>query len=153
MKRLLYLFPMIFLVIILIVGCSEKIVDQKLKEDKVIPNKLTSEMGKGKIIITTPTNNSEDKETPVIYIDDYKGLVQLGLESKDFDSSKSSYIYIDEKLNTIEELGKSNSINLTIYEEDLNEGIHKIEVVQYHNNKTSGTPITYKNCNYKIEKR
>ncbi len=153
MKRLLYLFPMIFLVIILIVGCSEKVVDQKLKEDKVIPNKLTSEMGKGKIIITTPTDNSEDKETPVIYIDDYKGLVQLGLESKDFDSSKSSYIYIDEKLNTIEELGKSNSINLTIYEEDLNEGIHKIEVVQYHNNKTNGTPITYKNCNYKIEKR
>ena len=45
------------------------------------------------------------------------------------------------------------NINLTIYEEDLNEGIHKIEVVQYHNNKTSGTPITYKNCNYKIEKR
>lgn len=153
MKKLLHLIPIIILTIILIIGCSNKTVERKVNEDKVIPNTLTSEMGRGKIIITTPTNNSEDKETPVIYIDDYKGLVQLGLESKDFDSSKSSYIYIDGKLNTIEELGKSSSINLTICEEDLNEGMHKIEVVQFDNNKTSGTPITYKNCNYKIDKR
>lgn len=153
MKKLLYLIPIIILTIILIIGCSDKTVERKVNEDKIIPNTLTSEMGRGKIIITTPTNNSEDKETPVIYIDDYKGLVQLGLESKNFDSSKSSYIYIDGKLNTIEELGKSSSINLTICEEDLNEGMHKIEVVQFDNNKTSGTPITYKNCNYKIDKR
>ena len=153
MKKLLYLIPIIILTIILIIGCSDKTVERKVNEDKIIPNTLTSEMGRGKIIITTHTNNSEDKETPVIYIDDYKGLVQLGLESKDFDSSKSSYIYIDGKLNTIEELGKSSSINLTICEEDLNEGMHKIEVVQFDNNKTSGTPITYKNCSYKIDKR
>jgi hypothetical protein len=153
MKNLLSLLLITFVLAIFTVGCSKEIVENKVETDKYIPEGLTNEIGKGDIVINTPTSTSEDGNIPVIYIDEYKGLVQLGFTSIDFDDSRPSYIYIDKKLNTIETLGKSDSINLTIYEENLNEGMHKVEVVQFDNNKTSGTPITYKSCNYKIDKR
>lgn len=75
---------------------------------------------------------------------------QVGLSSKDFDDSRVSYIYIDGKLNTVEKLGKESAVTLTICDNDLKEGKHKIEVVQFDNDKTNGTPITYKKCEYEI---
>lgn len=153
MKDLLSLLLLVFIIGIFLVGCSKEVVENKREVEKIVPTGLTNEIGEGNIIVTTPISTSENETTPIVYVDEYKGLAQLGFQSKGFDDSRLSYIYIDGKLNTIEELGDVNSITLTICEDDLKEGIHKIEVIQFDNDKTDGTPITYKACNYKIDKR
>lgn len=150
MKKLLFL---LFIVTIFTVGCSEQVVENRVEVEKVIPSGLETDIGSGSVIVITRVSNSENGSIPIIYIDEKKGLGQLGLSSKNFDDSRLSYIYIDGKLNTIEKLGESSSVTLTICDDDLKEGNHKIEVVQFDNEKTSGTPITYKKCDYEIYKR
>ncbi|WP_250675435.1 hypothetical protein LZ906_011290 [Paraclostridium ghonii] len=150
MKKLLFL---LFIIIIFNVGCSKQVVENRAEVEKNIPHGLETDTGSGSVIVTTHVSNSEDGSIPIIYTDEKKGLGQLGLSSKNFDDSRSSYIYIDGKLNTIEKLGESSSVTLTICDENLKEGKHKIEVVQFDNDKTNGTPITYKDCDYEIYKR
>lgn len=152
MKKIL-LFILILNISMCTVACSKEVVENKTENEKVIPTGLTTEIGEGKINVTTPTSSSKDGTIPVIYTDEYRGLHQIGFQSEGFNNSKPSYIYIDGKLNTIEKLCESNSVALTICEEDLSEGLHKIEVVQFDNDKTSGIPIIYKNCKYEIKKR
>ena len=73
------------------------------------------------------------------------------IQSNEFDGSKSSYIYIDSKLNTIENLGEMNVFTLTVDKENMSKGIHKVEVIQFDNNKISGNPVTYKVCTYEVK--
>lgn len=150
MKKLLFLLS---IVTIFTVGCSKQVVENRVEFEKVIPPGLETNIGSGSVIVTTHVSNPENGSIPTIYIDEKKGLGQLGLSSKNFDDSRLSYIYIDGKLNTIEKLGESSSVTLTICDDDLKEENHKIEVVQFDNDKTSGTPVTYKKCDYKIYKR
>ncbi|MGL5754247.1 MAG: hypothetical protein ACRCYC_02880 [Paraclostridium sp.] len=153
MKRILLILTLILTMITFTIACSKDVVENKKEDIKIIPTGLSDEMGEGNITVTTPTSSSEGGTIPIIHIDEYRGLSQLGLKSDGFYNSKPSYIYIDGKLNAIEKLGELNSLTLTICEEDLSEGIHKIEVVQFENDKTSGTPVIYKNCKYEIKKK
>lgn len=147
MKKLLFL---LCLMMVFTVGCSKEVVENRVEVEKTIPSGVEGDIGKGSIIVTTHVSNSEDGSIPTVYRDEKKGLGQVGLSSKDFDDSRVSYIYIDGNLNTVEKLGKESSVTLTICDNDLKEGKHKIEVVQFDNDKTNGTPITYKKCEYEI---
>lgn len=131
-------------------GCSKEVVENRVEVEKIIPSGVEGNLGKGSIIVTTHVSSSEDGSIPTVYRDEKKGLGQVGLRAKGFDDSRASYIYIDGKLNTVENLGESTSVTLTICDSDLQEGKHQIEVVQFDNDKTNGKPITYKKCEYEV---
>ena len=147
MKKLLFL---IFLVMLFTIGCSNQVIENRVEVEKTIPSGVEGDIGKGSIIVTTHVSSSEDGSIPTVYRDEKKGLGQVGLRAKGFDDSRASYIYIDGKLNTVENLGESTSVTLTICDSDLKEGKHQIEVIQFDNDKTRGTPITYKKCEYEV---
>ena len=149
MKKILLL----LLFIISITGCSKEIVENKVEEEKTIPNGLSIEKGEGNIYINTPTSIKEKGNIPILYTKEYEAFLHLGLQSDGIDNSKPSYIYIDEKLNSIERLSNENSATLTICDEEIKEGIHKVEIVQFDNDKTRGTPVLYKSCKYEIKLR
>lgn len=150
MKKLLFL---IFLVMLFTIGCSNQVIENRVEVEKIIPVGLKEDIGKGSIIVTTHISNSQDGSIPTIYRDEKKSFGQIGISSKNFDDARPSYIYVDGKLNTVEKLGQSSSVTLTICDTDFKEGEHKIEIVQFDNSKTDGTPITYKQCKYKINIR
>ncbi|MGL5749930.1 MAG: hypothetical protein ACRCXT_05350 [Paraclostridium sp.] len=152
MKKNILSLILILGISILLGGCSNRIVEKDLEVENLVPSGLNNEIGSGQFVISTISTKSQE-ETPVIFVDEFKSLAQLGFQSEGFDGSRCSYIYIDGELNTIENLGEMNSITLTLGEENLIEGTHKVEVIQFDNDKTSGTPITYKISNYEVKNR
>lgn len=94
MKDLLSLLLLVFIIGIFLIGCSKEVVENKREVEKIVPTGLTNEIGEGNIIVTTPVSTSKNETTPTVYIDEYKGLAQLGLQSKGFDDSRLGYIYI-----------------------------------------------------------
>lgn len=117
---------------------------------KIPPN--TKDTGKGTITINTPSGTSENSQIPVIYVDKDTSLTQIGLDSSEFDGSKLSYILIDGNANSKEQLGTSQN-TLTLKDNDLKVGTHKIEVVQFDNDKTNGNIVTYKTAGYEVKSK
>lgn len=78
-------------------------------------------------------------------------LNQIGLSSENLDGSKLSYIYIDGMLNTKEQLGEMSQVTMTLENDALKNGKHKVEIVQYDNDEQTGNPITYKTVSYEVK--
>lgn len=153
-KRITFIF--LLLISLFINGCSN---DKKLAESdtnnienikNVLPNNA-EEIGNAEIIISTHTGDSKLNKIPIIHIDKNKLLSQIGFNAKKFKDDKLSYIYIDGKLNYIETLGNISHISLDLYEDALEEGIHKIEVIQFEDNDLNKKPSIYKVVNYKVK--
>lgn len=62
-------------------------------------------------------------------------------------------IYIYGMLNTKEQLGEMSQNTITLQDNSLREGKHKVEIVQYDNDEQIGTPITYKVVNYEVKNK
>lgn len=72
------------------------------------------------------------------------------MNSEGMNGGSLSYIYIDGMLADKQQMADyQGSIDLT--GDQLSEGIHKIEVVQYENDDTSGTMTVYKSASYEIK--
>jgi len=140
-------------------GCSNK-TDVTSNEDtskketvmkKDIPEGLNEEVGDGTILLSTAGGTSEDGNIPAVFAEKDLMLEQIGLDAENFDGSKLSYIYIDGMLNTKEQLGEMTQTTLTLEADALKEGTHKVEVVQYDNDESTGNAITYKTASYEIK--
>lgn len=79
----------------------------------------------------------------IVFVGQDTLLEQIGLSAENFDGSKLSYVYIDGMLNTKEQLGEMTQTTITLQDNSLKEGKHKVEVVQYDNDEQTGTPATY----------
>lgn len=124
--------------------------EEKKDENKIqLPSDI-KDKGKGSVQIATPSGTSENGQVPFIYADKDTMLTQIGLNSSEFDGSKLSYLIIDGMLNDKEQLGDSQ-ISLSLQKELLNVGKHKVEVVQYDNDKIDGNIITYKVASYEVK--
>lgn len=118
-----------------------------------IPVGNFSDIGNGEIILHTSGGSSENGNIPVIYTDSGDLLIELGLESRDFDGSKLSFIYIDGNLVDKEQLSNLSEVNVDLQDFMLNPGKHKVEVMQFDNDDTSTQPITYKTESYEIKNK
>lgn len=56
-------------------------------------------------------------------------------------------------LNTKEQLGEMTQTTITLQDNSLKEGKHKVEVVQYDNDEQTGNPITYKAATYEVKNK
>jgi len=120
---------------------------------KDIPSGLDEEIGNGSVVLSTPGGTTENRNTPIVFVGQDTLLDQIGLSAENFDGSKLSYVYIDGMLNTKEQLGEITQTTITLQDNSLKEGKHKVEVVQYDNDEQTGTPVTYKVATYEVKNK
>lgn len=118
-----------------------------------IPSGTFSDTGSGTIILRTSGGTSENGNVPVIYADSEALIMQIGLSSEGFDGSKLSFIYIDKKLVDKQQLGDRSDASLNLEGFMLEKGTHIVEVMQFDNDDTSTTPVTYKTVSYEIKSK
>ena len=61
-----------------------------------------------------------------------------------------SYIFVDGMLNAKEQLAETQS-SINLKEDALKVGKHKVDVVQFNNNKTTDSVITHKTVYYEVK--
>lgn len=126
--------------------------DETKNSGEKIPSGLGTEMGKGKFSVATPSGTSENGQVPVLFIGKDTSMAQVGVNAFEFDGGKLSYLYVDGILNTKEQLADTQtSINLK--EDTLKVGTHKVEVVQFENDKSDGKAVTYKVASYEVKEK
>lgn len=108
------------------------------------------EIGQGQIIIATSSGTSENGNIPFLYVAKDALIIQMGLDTNEFDESKLSYIYVDGREEAKEQISESQ-LTINLKEKELKVGKHKIEVVQFDNNKTDGQITTYKTASYECK--
>jgi len=167
LKKKIIAFILVSLISVSLVGCgsnktsnetntaSTKTVESdtsKTDSQKVDMPKDLQPTGKGNILISTPSGTSENNNIPVIYVSKDTSVMQIGLDTKEFDGGKLSYVLTDQIVNNKTQLGNSQ-ITLTLKGDSLKVGIHKIEVVQYDNDETTGKIVTYKTASYEVKSK
>ncbi|OXX82935.1 hypothetical protein AVM15_14690 [Paraclostridium benzoelyticum] len=144
------------------IGCSnskeankanENTTKEEVSSKKDIPSGLDEEIGNGSVVLSTPGGTTENRNTPIVFVGQDTLLDQIGLSAENFDGSKLSYVYIDGMLNTKEQLGEITQTTITLQDNSLKEGKHKVEVVQYDNDEQTGTPVTYKVATYEVKNK
>ncbi|MBN8047416.1 hypothetical protein J0A94_06200 [Paraclostridium bifermentans] len=144
------------------IGCSNSKEENKANENttkeevsskKDIPSGLDKEVGNGSVVLSTTGGTTENGNTPVVFVGQDTLLEQIGLSAENFDGSKLSYVYIDGMLNTKEQLGEMTQTTITLQDNSLKEGKHKVEVVQYDNDEQTGNPVTYKVATYEVKNK
>lgn len=118
------------------------------EEDVYIIPEGTKEIGEGEIEINTPSGSSDDGNIPVLFSDKDTQLMQIGLETDDFNGSRLSHIYIDGKEVGKEQLADSK-ITLDLTGDMLKTGKHKVEVVQFDGDNI----VTYKIVQYEVKEK
>ena len=144
------------------IGCSNSKEENKANENttkeevsskKDIPSGLDKEIGNGTIVLSTAGGTTENGNIPTVFVGQDTLLEQIGLSAENFDGSKLSYVYIDGMINTKEQLGEMTQTTITLQDNSLKEGKHKVEVVQYDNDEQTGNPITYKVATYEVKNK
>lgn len=123
--------------------------EQAKKESIKMPDK---EIGKGKIELSTPGGTSEGGKVPVLMVSKDDQIVQIGLNAMEFDGSKLSYIFVDGEEVAKEQLAETQT-SIDLKGSALKAGKHKVEVVQFNNDKKDGKIITYKTSSYECKEK
>ncbi|OAA93250.1 hypothetical protein [Clostridium coskatii] len=164
MKKKLSLIMAISLLIINLVGCGTqksvtevkdkaKNATEQAKNDVMqIPKNLQADMGTGTFYISTPSGTSQNGAVPVIYADKNTQIEQIGINTSGFNGKNLSYIFVDGVLNSKEQLAESQS-SINLKGNALKVGKHKVDVVQYNNNKTTDSVITHKTAYYEVKSK
>lgn len=121
--------------------------NEKVKKD--IPEGTFSDMGKGEFYISTPGGTSENNNIPPILVKN-ESMIQIGINSREFDGSKISFIYIDGKFVEKYQLADTQD-SIELKKNMLSKGKHKIEVFQFENDDMKGKIITYKSAEYEVK--
>ena len=136
---------------------KEEVKEEEPKEEvkkenkKDLPDGQYSDMGAGTMHIATAGGTSENGNVPTIFVSD-EILLQIGLNTSEFDGSKLSYIYVDGMENAKEQLADTQTV-IDLSENALKAGKHTVEIVQYENDEPTGTMVTYKKAEYEVKEK
>lgn len=101
---------------------------------------IIKDTGKGKVEITNP----------VVFIDEDTKIIQIELNTTGLDNAKLSYIFIDGKLYTKQQLGNTQTL-LDLKNDALKIGKHNVGVAQFNTDKKEYVITTYKTVNYEVK--
>ena len=156
MKKIFYAF-LIFAISVCFVACgSEDTSTSKNSEEATVERDLPegdySDMGDGMMYISTESGTSENGNVPIIYLDPEEEVwvLQIGMYTEGFNGSLISYINVDGVEISKEQLGDAQ-ISIDLEKDQLTEGKHKVEVVQYTDNDKSKDMVTYKSAEYEVK--
>lgn len=109
-----------------------------------------TEVGQGTFYLENESGTTENGDPITIYDGGDTQLMQIGLNTTDFDGSKLTYVYIDGELVTKEQYGDSQS-SLDLESKHLKEGTHQVVLKQYENDDESTDPVTVKFASYEVK--
>lgn len=115
-----------------------------------IPKDLQADMGSGKFYISTKSGTSENGSVPILYMNKNTQLKQLTINTNNFNNRNWSYIFVDGLLNTKQHLSNSKS-TINLKNSNLKTGKHRVDIVQFNNDKTNNKVITHKTAQYEIK--
>ena len=119
------------------------------EEAKTAPVEET-EVGQGTFYLENESGTTESGDPIVIYDGGDTQLMQIGLNTTDFDGSKLTYVYIDGELVTKEQYGDSQS-TLDLGSKHLKPGTHQVVLKQYENDDEKTDPVTVKFASYEVK--
>lgn len=146
-------------------GCGDKQQSNSIKDktqsivnkgkDDVVdfPKNLTNDIGSGKLFVSdkSASSTTDSGKVPVIYTNKNDKSGEVELNSSGLNSENTSYIFIDGIYNSKKHLsGKSN---IKLKADEIKTGKHKVDIVQFANNKTSDKVITHKTAYYEIQSK
>ena len=130
---------------------EEPAADNDVERD--FPEGDYEEIGNGTMYVITPSGSSEDGSVPVLYVDvsDRDNILEsIELDAWDYDGSVLSYIYIDGMENAKEQLADTQT-TLGLTGNELSEGVHVVEVVQFEGDDPAGEIISYRSTSYEVK--
>lgn len=146
MKKTILL--ILFLVLVLS-ACSRSSESESSTKEKDFDGSSYNEIGDGTFYLINESGTTENGNIIVIYADKDTVMTQIGADTLGFDGSLLSYIYIDGMETSKEQLADSQT-SITLEKDALAVGVHVVECVQYENNDTDGSVITYKSGSYEV---
>ena len=132
-----------------VVPTTKVAVKQEVKKVEKVRIMDIAEMGKGTIYISTPAGTSEGGNTPVLMTKKDDIITQIGYDGENIDGSKITYLYIDGKLKSKEQMSERCQGSIDLKGADLKVGVHIIEFIQYDTDKEDGKVVVYKVSRYK----
>ena len=130
---------------------EEPATDNDVERD--FPEGDYEEIGNGTMYVITPSGSSEDGSVPVLYVDvsDRDNILEsIELDAWDYDGSVLSYVYIDGMENTKEQLADTQT-TLGLTGNELSEGVHVVEVVQFEGDDPAGEILSYRSTSYEVK--
>lgn len=122
----------------------------KLEDSVSYPKGLTEELGEGIIILSTPDGQGEVGLVPIIKLQDDVKIMQIDLNTSNFNNKITSYVFVDERLVDQGKFDESKlAVNLNA--DHIRKGLHKVEVIQFEDNDLSKQPILYKIAQYEVK--
>lgn len=119
------------------------------EETKTAPVEET-EVGQGTFYLENESGTTENGDAITIYDGGDTQLMQIGLNTTDFDGSKLTYVYIDGELVAKEQYGDTQS-SLELRPENLKPGIHQVVLKQFENDDEKTDPVTVKFASYEVK--
>lgn len=161
MKKIFYVIMASLLITLNLVGCGTKQqasgiknktqnIENKTKSDLAeLPKNLKTDMGPGKFYISPSSNKFKEGNIPIIDIKKNTSSQKVEINPSEFNNKYQSYIFIDGKYNSKKQLSSSKS-DIELKGDNIKTGKHKVDVVQFNNNKTTDTVLTHKTTYYYI---
>lgn len=109
-----------------------------------------TEVGQGSFYLVNESGTTENGEPITIYDGGDTQLMQIGLNTTDFDGGKLTYVYVDGDLVTKEQYGDSQS-TLDLESKHLKPGTHQVVLKQYENDDETTNPVTVKFASYEVK--
>lgn len=111
-----------------------------------------TDTGDGTFYLAGPGGTTEDGSVLTLYEASDTLLDQIEIDTEGFNGNSLTYIYIDGMETDKQQLADSQS-SLDLTEDALKEGTHKVELVQFENDDTTGTVTTYKTASYEVKSK
>lgn len=132
------------------VNNPDRLKDYDIKD---IDTSKCSEAGKGDLYLTQRGEYDLKKGTvPVVYAGKDDPYTDVSVSTRGFDSSKLSFIYVDQILYDKQQLG-DDDFSVSIQMDQMKPGKHKIEILQYEGDKPKGKAVTYKSGEYEVKEK
>lgn len=112
------------------------------------------EIGEGTWYISNQSGTTAEWENLIYYVDSndnstYAPILSLGMYAEGLNGRLLSYIYIDGKLISKEQLSHTQ-LSLSITDDQVSVGTHKVECKQYVDNDENGEVIFYRSAEYEV---
>ncbi|MHC6178304.1 hypothetical protein ACYUJ6_00250 [Clostridium sp. JNZ X4-2] len=161
MKKFFYIIMASLLITINLVGCGTRQqtnnvkngtqnVEKKAENDLAqLPKNLKTDMGPGKFYVSPSSNTFKNGDIPIISIKKNTSSQKVEIVPSEFNNKYLSYIFIDGAFNSKKQLSSSKT-NMELKGNDIKTGKHKIDVIQFNNDKSTDTVVTHKTAYYYI---
>ena len=158
MKKNLFKFMVVTILLIALVGCGNKnsASNENVKKENVESENTANtvenveDVGEGTFYLENESGTTENGDPIVIYEDGTTQVMQIGITTNNFNGGKLTFIYVDGELLSKEQFGDSaSSIDLT--QKELGEGLHQVVLKQFENDDENTDPILVKSAIYEVK--